>query len=232
MSRITLRLAVATLTFVVSLTSVWFAGLLPRLESLVADLVAPNVTLEIAAPAAPDEADETNAVYVALVDRMLMFEDTEQVVIRAATSGFPVYEDDEMRKSFHVSDSGNELLWRTLPEAAPETLVDYLMKNKSSQHLSRIDGLKIRAVLVGEDDAKALFPEHEFDRAWTRFYAKYPNSSGLITVSRVGFNRRYDQAVVYVARNCGGLCGAGTYVLLVKKHGFWTIQNQAGVWVS
>ena len=87
-------------------------------------------------------------------------------------------------------------------------------------------------MLVGQKDLEPLFPKGEFDRAWGKFYAKYPNSSGIINFSNPGFNRIYTQAVVSTGRGCGGLCGAGYFVLLAKEHGAWTVKTKVETWVS
>ena len=75
-------------------------------------------------------------------------------------------------------------------------------------------------------------PDGRVENFWARFYKKYPNSSGLVFFSKVGFNDRHDQAFVYVGRTCGGLCGAGEYVLLNKVNGQWVVRDEEGLWVS
>jgi hypothetical protein len=89
-----------------------------------------------------------------------------------------------------------------------------------------------RCISDGHTHTEPRFPKGEFDRAWSKFYAKYPNSSGIISFSNPGFNRGYTQAVVSTGRGCGGLCGAGYFVLLAKEHGVWTVKTKAETWVS
>ena len=48
----------------------------------------------------------------------------------------------------------------------------------------------------------------------------------------VGFNANGDQAIVYVANTCGGLCGKGYYVLLTESSGSWKIERDLMLWVS
>lgn len=89
-------------------------------------------------------------------------------------------------------------------------------------------GLGINYVIVRESD----LPDGKFENFWERFYKKYPKSFGLMYFSKVGFNDRHDQAFVYVGRSCGGLCGAGKYVLLNKVNGEWVVTDEQGLWVS
>jgi hypothetical protein len=67
---------------------------------------------------------------------------------------------------------------------------------------------------------------------WDKFYRQFPNSLGIISFSRAGLNSKGDQALVYMARGCGGSCGSGNYLLLVKKNGEWIVQQKFMVWVS
>ena len=60
--------------------------------------------------------------------------------------------------------------------------------------------LSIRYVLVGDKGLEDLFRKDKFDRGWTGFYAKYPHSSGLIFLSKVGFNADFTQAMLYAGR--------------------------------
>jgi hypothetical protein len=67
---------------------------------------------------------------------------------------------------------------------------------------------------------------------WDEFYKDYRQSSGLIRVSRVGFNQRNDQALVYVEHDCGTLCGTGKYFSLKKSAGAWRVIRDYQRWVS
>jgi len=67
---------------------------------------------------------------------------------------------------------------------------------------------------------------------WQAFYKKYPKSPGLVTFSNVGFNPEMNYALVNVGYSCGGLCGRGGLVLLVKKDGNWIKERDLISWVS
>jgi hypothetical protein len=41
-----------------------------------------------------------------------------------------------------------------------------------------------------------------------------------------------NQALVAPSHGCGGLCGAGYYVLLTKKDGVWKVEAKRMTWVS
>ena len=54
---------------------------------------------------------------------------------------------------------------------------------------------------------------------WDDFYHMYLNSSGYITLSRVGFDKKLTKAILYKSTGCGSLCGAGDYIHFEKTDG-------------
>jgi len=69
-------------------------------------------------------------------------------------------------------------------------------------------------------------------KAWRKFMAKHANTPGIIIVSRIGFNRDRDQAVVYSGMSCGMLCGQGEFTWLTKHDGAWSVEASNVVWIS
>jgi len=78
-------------------------------------------------------------------------------------------------------------------------------------------------ILLKREELKAIFSvgPGQKQNGWDRFYAKYPKSPGIITISRVGFNRRGDMAMVYVGSQSHYLAGAGQIHVLRKQDGKW-----------
>jgi hypothetical protein len=84
--------------------------------------------------------------------------------------------------------------------------------------------------LVGPTETKAI------QERWQPRAASSPSSNSadvsfpldatvIFQVSAVGFNADGKRALVYVGHGCGGLCGGGTYHLLVKKDGKWQVDR-------
>jgi hypothetical protein len=67
---------------------------------------------------------------------------------------------------------------------------------------------------------------------WETFYKNYPSAPGITELSRVGFNKSFDQALVYVGTQSHYLAGAGYYVLLVKTNGAWAVSQKVMTWIS
>ena len=61
-------------------------------------------------------------------------------------------------------------------------------------------------------------------------------ASGLLSFSRVGFDHKKNQALVFISdmkgHSSGRQWGDGSYVLLIKKKGRWRVQGRVGLIVS
>jgi hypothetical protein len=71
-----------------------------------------------------------------------------------------------------------------------------------------------------------MFLQDNFS-GWENLYKRYPEATGIIRVSAIGFNPERTQALVYVERGCGATCGQGGYVLLSKEGKVWKVQKEA-----
>jgi hypothetical protein len=171
-------------------------------------------------PAGDPDAEET-AVYAAIVRKRFFSTGIERLVIDAETS------------TGHSSSSLGETLdyvKQSLPHLLDDTLEDFESRNQGARTLRADLQLGKPYVLVTQDEMSAIFADRT--GGWDAFYAKYPNSQGSITLSRVGFNRAMDQALVYVGHQQDWTAGIGYYYLLAKKDGAWIIEAEIMVWVS
>lgn len=222
------RLLVAISTFTIGIAVVWTLQLIPKLESAVVDRFWNVNTSDVTPVSLVDSVADANEIYRLLVQKEFIFNDEiKLIVLRAETTGCPMYEDESVRQEWNISRPFHEMLKESMPEADPQTLDNYLAANKGSKPL-RVANLGINYVLVKDSD----LPDDGLERFWTRFYKKYPNSSGIVFFSDVGFNAQHDQAFLYAGKTCGGLCGEGEYVLLRKINGKWEIQKEDPLWVS
>jgi len=213
------RLLVAIATFTIGLAVVWTLQL-DRFWKVNTSDVSPVILV--------DSAADTNEIYRLLIQREFIFNyKIELIVLRADTTGCPMYEDESVRTKMDHIQTFHDMLKESMPEALPQTLDTYLAVNQSSKPL-RVANLGISYVLVKDSD----LPDDGIDRFWTKFYKKFPKSPGILFFSDIGFNDRHDQAFVYAGKTCGGLCGEGEYVLLRKVNGKWEIQKEHDLWVS
>jgi hypothetical protein len=222
-----LRVSVAILTFAIGISLVWVLGLIPRLETALVDRFFAVDDLRIVSPGFVDPTEDANQVYSLLIRERFTFEETRLIVLKPVTTGYALWEDESTREQFGRTETFHQWLKESMPEAQSQTLDNYLEKNKTAEPL-RVSNLGINYTMFGEID----FSPYDVGSFWTRFYRKYPFSSGLIMFSQVGFNEQHDQAFVYAGRGCGGLCGEGAYYLLRKTNGKWEILSEQGLWVS
>jgi hypothetical protein len=176
-----------------------------------------------ASPEVPRQSEvsaEEYAVYSALISEEYMKEKVKLVVVANPTIG-------ESRPKEEV-----DYFLDLLPPLTRETLDDYLAINSKTYRLNNAFSLKAKYVIVEFREIERFFENPDFDEAWKDFYKRFPASNGYIALSRVGFNRAKDQALVSKSWMCNQRCGEGKLVLMVKRDGKWKVENQHLMWVS
>jgi hypothetical protein len=119
------------------------------------------------------------------------------------------------------------------PALSQATLDDFLLRNKGNRWLAPKLEMNREYVLVDYREIKRLVSHFSaMDQEWKLLFKDYPASHGFITLSRVGFNGAMDQALARLGWHCPGLCGHGSFLLLTKRGGAWTIVSEANRWVS
>jgi hypothetical protein len=117
-----------------------------------------------------------------------------------------------------------------LDRISPEARQNYEdVNNHSSLHFSSPCKLAPECTLENLADVALQVKDA---KAWRKFMAKHANTPGIIIVSRIGFNRARDQAVVYSGMSCGLLCGQGEFTWLTKHDGVWAVEASNVVWIS
>jgi hypothetical protein len=130
-------------------------------------------------------------------------------------------------------------------EATSQTL-DYVLQNMHDVATETVDSFKTRNdkaypfkadmnlgspyTLLSEPGRSKIFGQNQ--SGWEIFYNRYPQAPGITTLSRVGLNTTFDQALVYIGTQSNWLAGSGHYILLKKTNGVWAIDQQVMVWVS
>ena len=113
-----------------------------------------------------------------------------------------------------------------------ETLDDFAARNKTSLTFEKKFKLRTNYAIVPFAEVEKLFVSGMVEEGWKTFYSKYPGSNGYIRLSRVGFNKARDQAIVNTGWMRGPLHGEGSYVLLDKQNGSWKVLKRLTTWVS
>lgn len=175
-----------------------------------------------------------------LQQKLKIEEDYEiySIIIKSITNGKLVILKDYTEEGEIVKDEAiKAYVLKELFELKKETLKNFYLKNKFSISLNEkiLQKYKINCKLIDNEEFECIFGE-DTKKGWKVFYTKYPGSCGIITISRVGFDKEKKQALVYVTHTSGPLCGYGMYVLLTKRRflwrDYWTIQRKVVVWIA
>ncbi len=174
-------------------------------------------------PNSPQLTEDESAVYTALFQDLYNASKDRPIILIDSTSiGVPP------GLVAKVTVKGEQTA-RFLSRLSPETKQDWTDRNKEHTRLPSPCHLAPDCVIFDIADIAPLVKD---DRAWRRFLSKHPNAPGIVVVSRIGFNRDLTEAIVYVGRACGSICGEGEYVRLIKLNGSWAADDHTIVWLS
>jgi hypothetical protein len=157
----------------------------------------------------------------------------EEYAIYAALIGKPtvktlVIEDQTVKHTLSADDVSN--LKQQFSSISQETIDDFVRKNAKSHQLTKSFDIKLEYALISKEKIGQIFKSGP--AGWDEFYRQFPDSGGYLSLSRAGLNTNGDQALVYVERSCGELCGTGSYQLLVKNDQGWAVQKRYVSWMS
>ena len=170
----------------------------------------------------PIQVDEEYAVYRAAIAALFAAEDLQFIVLRDHTAPHvPSGGSLDIEMAYVRRELGSVL--------ESETLESYKARNETTMELGRAFSVDKHFALLSDGEIDKIF---ETADGWAQFYAIYPGSQGIMTLSRVGFNREMDQALVYLGNQADYLAGRGYYVLLSKKGQAWTLEELATAWTS
>lgn len=126
-----------------------------------------------------------------------------------------------------IGDSLPSNLW---PHVHTDTRLteDFVNKNSRSCAVEAFFALSVPYFVCGDGELKEIFGLG----GWDEFYRRFPDSNGLVSISRVGFNSQMTQALACVGIQSHWLMGHGSYYLLEKECDEWKIKLSARAWVS
>src|SRR2546423_9068710 len=94
---------------------------------------------------------------------------------------------------------------------------DFAARSYEPHSLKGITMLRLRMpVLLLDRRALASLPREDPEKYWTEFYKQFPGTSGLISLSAIGYSADGERGVLMVDVGCGGLCGNG-YIVVAKR---------------
>lgn len=199
-----------------------------KILGVLATLVFLNVapTLRAQKTSAPPPAtltDDDSAVYTAVLRELYQAAKGRPIILSDQTAiGVPP------GMLTNVPVQGPQTV-SFLNPISPEARQNFEDLNHSSLHLLPPCKFAPECTLV---DIADIALQVKNAKAWRKFMTKHANTPGIIIVSRIGFNRERDQAVVYSGMSCGTLCGQGEFTWLTKHNGVWGVESSNVVWIS
>ncbi len=179
----------------------------------------PRPTSGPATPSADQLKQEEQAVYAALLKDMF---NAPMVVLMEKTATDP--------GGVENTASTVESAAKNLPGIDTTTVEDFKTRNDQSYALPADMDIGVKYVLLTQTEMNQFFGQNQ--DGWQAFYKNYPDAPGITSLSRVGFNPTYDQALVYIGTQSHYLAGAGYYALMVKVNGTWTVSIKSMTWIS
>jgi hypothetical protein len=184
--------------------SIFFMVVMVAITSLQTSIGAQTQTWRI---------DDEYAVYSALIRTKYVTNSTKLVLVFAQTSPNP--DDGSPPDRYDLR----------LRPVAQSTIDAYKTKSKVIRALKDEFDLPVKYTLLKKEELDEMFRQDNFS-GWKTLLKKYPEATGIIRVSEVGFNLERTQALVYVEHGCGATCGEGGYVLLSKEGEVWKVQKE------
>ncbi len=186
------------------------------------------------------------AVFVAVLEQLHRYEDTRRFVVNPtlAPEGVELEMDADEgfarlapADSWMVLPDGRRMLRPGLKDVDAGLLADWVAHTTPTS-VPRDLSAALPIEWFTEADWKALrTPSRsangdELDGEWDAFHRLHPHSSGWITLSDVGFSADGSQALLQTTSGRGGLDGSGSWVLLKRVDGRWTVAETHMSWVA
>jgi hypothetical protein len=168
---------------------------------------------------AKDEAAVYAAVLDALFAKKMLFNKPVKSIVLENTTRF----DDFEGETIFAPDLNLKPL---STELKPETIQNFTKQNAARAPITAPAKTILKVDLLDGKEAQATA---EFGR-WKKLYAAYPDSSGIVSLSKVGFDKTGTQALVYIANIYGEDAGKGTILFLQKTGQQWKIKEQVVNW--
>lgn len=159
-------------------------------------------------------------VYSAILDQEFSF--IKSPLIMSTTSAFRV-DDKEQIYEGYISPRG----------VNRDIFDDLISKNDTIYTLENDFEISPRFIeFISREEIESIF-ENDIDLGgWDAFYAKFPDSGGIIRFSRVGYNFQGTKALVEYTYSYHYLGADGGYIYLNRTNGPWVIEALISVWAS
>lgn len=110
-------------------------------------------------------------------------------------------------------------------------LDDFILNNETP--LCMCDSFLIDiAVTVDRSELDSIWMNYQYPYDWQEYYSRYPESNGIIEVSRPGLSPDGQMAVMKLGYQYSGDGGNGYLAILIKVNGQWIVRWWFDTWIS
>jgi hypothetical protein len=110
---------------------------------------------------------------------------------------------------------------------------DFIIKNTTNYKIEKTFLPEItNCEMISFKEMNSYFKNELIKSDWSDYFSKYPESTGILSFSRVGFNEQKTHAILYVEKICGYLCGTGSYLFYYKISDSWKVGSIFRVWTK
>lgn len=127
--------------------------------------------------------------------------------------------------------TASSMSWNVTRPLEASMAKDFFSKNGSSVKLESKFDNPIKFYLMLRSDFSS-FMKNDLHKGYASLYQKYPDVSGMIEVSRIGYNSKNDNAMVIIDFHQNERTGIGYLVELKLEDGVWKITHTDMMWLA
>ena len=163
--------------------------------------------------------DEEYAINAASIKDLFSVDASQLVVIHDQTSFFS--------QPDNVENLAKNLrrIQKESPSMSQDVLDDFKLKNNQSYSLEKLFNLRAKYEFISQQEINNFFMGND-PGAWKAFHRKYPHSTGIVGVARVGLDKEKSQALAYVENRHSDSGADGFFVFVVKENGIWKVAKK------
>lgn len=113
-----------------------------------------------------------------------------------------------------------------------ETYISWGERNREKVNFNSVLNLTVPYVLLSEKKREVIFDQPDVKTAWLEFSDTYNGARNLLRFSRVGYNYKFTNALVYVEHLCGIECSSGRFIALKLMDDRWAVKGSNLIWVA
>lgn len=126
-------------------------------------------------------------------------------------------------RPFYYSDYYTDIK-KNMPKVDTTAYLNFISINDSVSFMDNSFKLKTSTVkLISENEWNYYFDKGQ--DAWKYFYRKYPKSGGIIELSRIGYNKEKNQAIIEVFLDKSWTGSRAYMYFITKENNNWVVTN-------